>query len=207
MTQNAPHTDGIATMTEQNAPETAAPLSDDEALQETIETTLYIDREKGECGCGCREQVANPKRYFKMGHDQRLMGMLAEAHRNSMDVGVTTGGMLVGQSPEQAGEFLGLSEAGMAKLRGYLDNAAERKAPKAPKAPKRWETDPAKNQDEDTAVEQPETGLGTSVKIKVGRWTYDGYVLGMNQAGKVTTVEYHTSKGRQVAPEGKFTLV
>jgi hypothetical protein len=170
-------------------------LTDDEALQATEDGTLYIDREAGECGCGCRDKV-NPKRRFKMGHDQRLMGMLAEAHRNSMAVAVTTGGFMVGQSPEQAGELLGLSESGMAKLRGYMDKTADRKvkAPKTEKAPV-------------TVAEQPEAGLGASVKIKVGRWTYDGYVLGMNQAGKVTTVEYHTSKGRQVAPEGKFTLI
>lgn len=56
-------------------------------------------------------------------------------------------------------------------------------------------------------VGQPIQNLrGTEVKVKIGRWTYDAVVTGMNQAGKITAVEYANKKGDSVTTD-RFTLV
>jgi hypothetical protein len=47
---------------------------------------------------------------------------------------------------------------------------------------------------------------GTTVKAKIGRWTYDAVVIGMSQAGKVTAVEYTDKKGEEKTTD-RFTLV
>lgn len=50
--------------------------------------------------------------------------------------------------------------------------------------------------------------MGAPVKAKIGRWTYDAFVHGMNQSGKVTAVSYQDKKDNEkIAHEGKFTLV
>lgn len=48
---------------------------------------------------------------------------------------------------------------------------------------------------EETGPEQ--IGLGTQVKIKVNRYVYDAEVIGMSQAGKVTSVKYTNKAGRE----------
>lgn len=47
---------------------------------------------------------------------------------------------------------------------------------------------------------------GSTVKAKIGRWTYDAVVIGTNQAGKVTAVEYTDKKGDSKTTD-RFTLV
>lgn len=47
---------------------------------------------------------------------------------------------------------------------------------------------------------------GTEVQVKIGRWTYTAVVHGMNQAGKVSAVEYTDKKGETKTTD-KFTLV
>lgn len=47
---------------------------------------------------------------------------------------------------------------------------------------------------------------GTTVKVKIGRWTYDATVVGMNQSGKVTAVEYTDAKGQEKTTD-RFTLI
>jgi hypothetical protein len=57
-------------------------------------------------------------------------------------------------------------------------------------------------------VRGPGLTTGGPVQVKIGRWTYDATVHGMNQAGKVTAVLYFDKNGNEkVATEGKFTLV
>jgi hypothetical protein len=64
------------------------------------------------------------------------------------------------------------------------------------------ETDTTKN-----TVGQPIENLrGTTVKVKVGRWTYDATVVGMNQAGKITAVEYLNKKDEPTTTD-RFKLV
>lgn len=64
------------------------------------------------------------------------------------------------------------------------------------------ETDTSKS-----TVGQPIENLrGTLVKAKIGRWTYDATVVGMNNAGKVSAVEYLNKKGEPVTTD-RFTLV
>lgn len=58
-----------------------------------------------------------------------------------------------------------------------------------------------------STVGQPIENLrGTEVKVKIGRWTYDAIVVGMNQAGKITAVEYTNNKGDEKTTD-RFVLV
>jgi hypothetical protein len=60
---------------------------------------------------------------------------------------------------------------------------------------------------EKKTVGQPIENLrGTTVKVKIGRWTYDATVVGMNQAGKVSAVEYTDKKGNEKTTD-RFELV
>lgn len=45
-------------------------------------------------------------------------------------------------------------------------------------------------------ADQVSYALGAPVKVKVGRYVYDGFVHGMNQAGKVTAVRYTNKAGK-----------
>lgn len=47
---------------------------------------------------------------------------------------------------------------------------------------------------------------GSAVRVKIGRWTYDATVVGMNQAGKITAVEYVDKKGAEKTTDN-FKLV
>lgn len=200
-----------------SADATHQPSEDHEPTQDEIvahheETHLDIEIEEGCCACGCGEQVSK-KATFRMGHDQRFMGMLVNAYREGKHLAITRGGVMVsGPIMNMAADYL--SATGQAKLRGYLDNASARPA----RSPKRWETDPDKNQDgaepDLFSFDQPIDGegvteqvLGAPVRIKVGRWEYDATVTGMSQAGKVTAVEYQSKSGLKTAQDGKFTIV
>lgn len=69
------------------------------------------------------------------------------------------------------------------------------------------EQPPAKITGSGKTVGQPVKNLrGTKVKVKIGRWTYDATVVGMNQAGKVTAVEYIDKKGEEKTTD-RFKLV
>lgn len=72
----------------------------------------------------------------------------------------------------------------------------------APAEPIAVETDVAKS----TAGQPIENLRGTEVKVKIGRWTYDAIVTGMNRAGKISAVEYTNKKGDSVTTD-KFALV
>ena len=50
---------------------------------------------------------------------------------------------------------------------------------------------------EDAPLATDGYGLGAAVKVKVGRYVYDGTVAGMNQAGKVTAVNYVNKAGNE----------
>lgn len=47
---------------------------------------------------------------------------------------------------------------------------------------------------------------GARVEVKIGRWTYDAVVIGMNRAGKVSAVEYTDKKGNEKTTD-KFELI
>lgn len=55
---------------------------------------------------------------------------------------------------------------------------------------------------------QAQSRLGAQVDVKVGRHKYLAAVVGMNQSGKVTAVQYTLKSGAiKTAQEGRFTLL
>lgn len=207
-------------MTQNETTQSPAPddTFDPDSEQDRIDTEheasyLTIEIPEGTCACGCGQQVSKKAR-FRMGHDQRFMGMLAGAHHEGKELAIVRGGVMIkGEIMNLAADYL--SATGQTKLRSYLDNASARPS----RSPKRYESDPAKNQgdsadygDQPELFDQPaldaaDTGLGAPVRVKVGRWEYDGVVTGMNQAGKVTAVEYQSKSGTRTAQDGQFTLI
>jgi hypothetical protein len=176
------------------------------------------------CRCGCGETV-NPKRFFRQGHDQRLISKLAA------DVVTGTGtGLGILQSGEQdiqyridrVTEYVStkLSEALGRKFHSAAMNAwaneNKRAAKQAPVEPTDRDRQVAESilalsdQDDDNlsaadprelpdeaSETQTNYALGAPVKVKVGRYTYDGFVHGMNQSGKVTAVRYTNKAGKE----------
>lgn len=59
---------------------------------------------------------------------------------------------------------------------------------------------------ESTVGEELVNLRGSLVKVKIGRWTYDATVIGMNQSGKITAVEYTNNKGEDKTTD-RFTIV
>lgn len=176
------------------------------------------------CGCGCGEP-ANSGRTFLQGHDQALIGRLAR---------LKAAGGQVRWNTSDAGEFVDeplaygarvFSEGGMAKLERALANgtAAPKKAAPAiatkekvtASVPEVCEhgLDPARCDGHGNYhakanhVHTATLGLGAKVRIKVGRHEYDGTIHGMNQAGKVTAVQYSTRTGDTKVAHDKFTIV
>jgi hypothetical protein len=166
-------------------------MSDD--LQElTIEIGL------GQCACGCGDKT-NKGRNFVQGHDQRLVGILV-AHRLD-EVAYIDGGMRVGTDVRGYGARV-FSEVGLAKLDRAIARAAglpDGKLNVLVPAPAEVKT-------------EPEHSIGAIVAVKVGRHVYDdAQVVGMDQAGKITAVEYMLKSGpgrrTKVAQFGSFKLV
>lgn len=75
------------------SPEFAARYEADSGMGEP---RVRIDRTtEGTCRCGCGEQLSNPKRSFRQGHDARYKGILQIAYRNNIELGIEEGGMLI----------------------------------------------------------------------------------------------------------------
>jgi hypothetical protein len=114
----------------------------------------------GGCACGCGEAVTNPKRNFRPGHDQRLMGILVRATRENLEVSWMQGGYLIGSTAvEYARKVLG--DAGVAKLERYI--ATE------PKRARKSGRTSAAQAAEVIAARAPAFTPG---EVKIGRWVY-----------------------------------
>lgn len=146
----------------------------------------------GGCACGCGEAVA-PKRQFRQGHDQRLIGKLAAASSVGKQIRWTSAeaGELVGDAMAYGARVF--SDFGMAKLAracGVATTAAHGPVPPTPEQ----QTDDSLNTpvaaDSYTAALVP----GDEIKVKIGRHERFARIHGMNQAGKVTAVRYTTVK-------------
>lgn len=68
------------------------------------------------------------------------------------------------------------------------------------------EAAPASTVGQETADTAGKHLRGAAIRVKVGRWTYDGVVIGMNQTGKVTAVEILDKNGKEKVVE-RFTIV
>jgi hypothetical protein len=105
------------------------------------------------CNCGCMGKVANSKRLFIQGHDQRLIGILTRAAVNGAEVHLRTGGTMT------SGDALGIAShllnvRGQEKLRRAVEAAMG----------KRDRAQVAKAE-----APKPQPVAGT---VKVGRWDY-----------------------------------
>lgn len=158
------------------------------------------------CACGCRQPVTTSDRvtrYFRQGHDQRLIGILAGVAAEGREVGFVDGGMLVTGSAQSYGARF-LKDGGLAKL----DVAIKRAVEKATK-PKRGRKAAGLATCEhgnltafpctecENAVAGPGSrrdlpSLGDEIKVKIGRHVYFARIHGMSQAGKVTAIAYRT---------------
>lgn len=171
------------------------------------------------CRCGCGE-MANPGRMFRQGHDQRLVGLLAT------DV-VERDGKLVGFDRLPADwstsdmtdrierAFRVITDRFSPALAAKFESAATRRAAKVGRANARTQQhatvaqlQAAVSAGQQQATTEPPAGTGSPVRFKVGKRTkvYDGFVHGMNQAGKITAVRYTTGTGNETVTTN-FTVV
>lgn len=116
----------------------------------------------------CGEQT---QRTFAPGHDAKLKGVLLRAARSGREYAYVEGGLLIYADP-----MIELTNRGWAHL---LVELKER--PKKVRKPKAAKT-----------VEAP-AGFHP-VRVKLGRWEYDGQIVSTNDVGQ-HVVEYTNAKG------------
>lgn len=185
-------------------------------IDEDDATAVKIWAEIGStCACGCGAGVT-PKRFFRQGHDQRLIGLLAEAAVGGKEIGHLSGGTLVTGSPRSYGAKV-LADGGLYKLDNAIKRAQEqqvvrlaRTVAKKARATAKPAQIPSTEANRAPILKSVRTGpmLGDEVKVRIGRHEYYARVHGMSQAGRVTAVEYtvKSSGAKKVALEGKFEI-
>jgi hypothetical protein len=160
-------------------------------VNQTIDIKVS-NTEPATCACGCGERRGT-KSNFRPGHDQRLMGILLDAHRSDQDVTVTNGSTARTMSPAKyAAEVF--SEKGLAKY--------ERREANPPKRARGTSAAQAADVIASAPVE-PEL---EAVKAQIGRWTYPAVVTDRDQDGKPFEVRYQDKKGKSHITT-KFQLV
>lgn len=194
---------------------------DEDATQEQLNAeydalVVEIRAEIGStCACGCGAEVT-PQRRFRQGHDQRLIGLLAEAAADGKEIGHLRGGVLVTGSPRSYGAKV-LADGGCHKLDSAIKRAQEqqvvrlaRTVAKKARATAKPAQIPSTEANRAPILKSVRTGpmLGDEVKVRIGRHEYYARVHGMSQAGRVTAVEYtvKSSGAKKVALEGKFEI-
>lgn len=196
-------------------PKTAVAVAEKESAP--AQTTKAKQGQPCLCGCG---EITNPNRMFRQGHDQRLVGLLAD------DV-VTGNGARVGFDKLPAGWDTTdmadrierarrvITDRFSAALAAKFESAATRRAQRAGRkqvASAKHATvaqlHAAAAAGQQAKSEGVPEGAGSAVRFKVGKRPkiYDGFVHGMNQAGKVTAVRYATASGKETVTTN-FTLV
>jgi hypothetical protein len=182
-------------------------------MTETTATTKPVT-----CACLCGESVG-PKSTFRQGHDQRFISLLA---RETVDGTLANARVAQLQLPTEVDgqdiqERINVTGNAVSKffsdaLRFKFDSAVARRWDKVVKdsqpKPERKTKKKSESNEGTEQVQDEALTLGASIKVKVGRWTYDATVHGMNQAGKVTAVRYYDKNDKEfVKPEGKFKIV
>jgi hypothetical protein len=186
------------------------------------------------CSCQCGENVA-PRSTFRQGHDQRLVGWLAEKVVDGSFTGPEVEWL---QLPTEIDDediqvrinhlVAAVRQAFSPALAAKVDRASANRwdkvlrnsQPKGQREPKAKKLAAVPNLIEEAergpedknAVElsNPAATLGARVQVKIGRWQYNAEVHGMNQSGKVTAVRYVPRSGSvksKVATEGQFQIV
>lgn len=84
--------------------------------------TVHIDARQGRCHCGCGE-TPQKRNHFKVGHDQRLIGVLVRAIRVGEQVALVTDGGRTTVNADVAADHL-LSPRGVARVKAYVDGTA-----------------------------------------------------------------------------------
>lgn len=211
-----------------------AELDRDAVEQEQLDaeydaTVVEIRAEIGTiCACGCGAGIT-PKRVFRQGHDQRLIGILAQTAAAGKEIGHLSGGVLVtGRAAAYGAKVLG--EGGQIKLaeaiKRAVDQAAKPRSARVRHEAAALKQDLARSETGTPAIDagiepgpgsrklakvphEPVPQTGDEVKVRIGRHEYYARVHGMNQSGKVTAVEYtvKSSGAKKVALEGKFELL
>jgi len=205
----------------------------EDATQEQLDaeydtTVVEIRAEIGTtCACGCGAGIT-PKRVFRQGHDQRLIGLLAEAARDGKEIGHLSGGVLITGSPRTYGAKV-LADGGQYKLDNaiklaliHLQKRTERLLAKKARATAAARREIAALEQELADVPTTQTSdvplakvphepahkPGDEIGVRIGRHIYNARIHGMNQAGKVTAVEYtvKSSGAKKIALGGKFEI-
>lgn len=157
----------------------------------STEVEYFVLFEGNGCACGCGEAVANAKRNFRPGHDQRLMGILVRAEREGLEVSWMAGGVMIsGTATDYARLVLG--DAGVSKLAGYIANEPKR-ARKA--RADRAEVDPAA--DAIVASVKPAADP-LPATVKIGRWEYPVIDVERDGNGKIVGVTYKNRQGSEM---------
>ncbi|AXB47328.1 hypothetical protein [Amycolatopsis albispora] len=157
------------------------------------------------CADNCGLPVKGRKSTFLQGHDQRLVSTLATT---------TTYGELDAHWIERLGLSAGVNRADIQdrinevadSLRRVFTPALAAKYVSA--AHNRWAKAGRGTAapDEPPAQEPQAPAEPERVKVKVGRWTYDGVIEARDEAGTPIAVTYTDGKGNEKTV-GKFSLV
>lgn len=186
-----------------------------------------------QCACWCGQPIS-AKSTFRQGHDQRLVGLVAEM---VVDGGFTNEWVEYLQLPTEIDDQdiqVRVNHLSDAIAKKFSEGLARKAAGAAMRAWERHgkiqtkhEVDAEASVLEVEAVAQERTGelrvdaydeqghatpaLGAPIRVKVGpRWEYNATVHGMNQSGKVTAVRYVPRSGKvqsKIATEGQFTII
>jgi hypothetical protein len=172
------------------------------------------------CACQCGGQTRSVAATFLQGHDAKLVSKLVADLFEGTGTGLgilpksqfkadtqerinrITAAVSQKYSPALATKFDRAAQNRWANLetKKLRANAKANKTknqpgPRQPVDPFQGTTDEAPAEQKVELATGSEHGLGAKVRIKVGRYEYDGEVTGMSQAGKVTAVAYKNKAG------------
>lgn len=137
------------------------------------------------CACGCGAPVENRKTKFKMGHDQRLKGILIRAHLTRTPVTVMFGS----QESWKIHTYTALEHASQFSTSKIdwevmIEQAESKQGPRVTAALER-----ANREVLGRALE------GTRRVITIGRWDFTGQVIAVYDEDSEVEIEYVTKKG------------
>lgn len=179
--------------------------------KENGETLGNTKATKTPCRCGCNLPTVRPDAMFLQGHDQRLVSILAHELIDSNLSEWNLELLKLSNWDERVDIQLRIDKVVAAVARVFstglavkTDSAAmrlwelenKRTEAAARKAERKANKSAAK-----TKADAPKT-----LRVKIGRWTYEAEVHGMSQSGKVTAVRYTDKQGNEKTTD-KFTLV
>lgn len=176
------------TITRGDTPETLEPGEDPNEVVDTV---------YGSCG-------QTTHRTFAPGHDAKLKGLLLRLARAGQEYVFFDGGLLVHASPVAELDRWGWTEF-LVELKPRAKR--ERKGQKPRKSDSPDAVTKVKAFTSDTAGDLAPAPGFHPVRVKVGRWVYDGQIVASQGNGDLVSVEYVNGKGETKAAQVKANQI